>query len=87
MTTMRLANFQKAVNNTTTHYPIYIYIYTRTQVLRLEKKGATFSIFLLKPVDINLSFNALWVCFTHSYTVVKWQKGCQRERKTRRKAK
>lgn len=38
MTTMRLANFQKAVNNTTTHYPIYIYIYTRTQVLRLEKR-------------------------------------------------
>lgn len=36
MTTMRLANFQKAVNNTTTHYPIYIYI--RTQVLRLEKR-------------------------------------------------
>lgn len=36
MTTMRLANFQKAVNNTTTHYPIYIYICT--QVLRLEKR-------------------------------------------------
>lgn len=39
MTTMRLANFQKAVNNTTTHYPIYIYIYIHVRKCLDWKKG------------------------------------------------